>query len=594
MKKTTVYPVQTDDYLINPGKGYVLYNQYEDGLPEPFAREGYDKEYRKCLEMCSCFVCKVKWSLIQPESADKFDWTFYDNLLALAEKYDKRVSFGVGLVVSTGGKSTENKVNSLVPQWVYDAGAAYNDIACPDFREGKPGVNRIPVWTDPIYRRYFERYIKAVAERYDGNPYIEFVGNFSHGNWGEWHHLDINNRPCCREMLYVDLNGNPVDFAFLKYYVDLFPRYFKKSRLILPTNVFEKGEELEEFCRYGIDTYAYGLKREGLISIPDCTYAMRYCAGKAPAVGEWQSEYTHYVADGRWTYELHDRSIDAGKLTHYNLGYYATDSLIFMRDEENLIRYWGNHMGYYLRMTECTFDEPDGGGDIGISVTFRNDGVAAPYLPVSLTAALMTKDGAVIDEQPFPADLSSVGEGEQKTFAATVRFAKDSRGVRLGIKAAAAGRPVLFGNAGLTASGYYCLSDCAQADVRVHFDGCGRGLRGLSGEHMGVNFGSELWKTVLQRDVYKVCAFRDVWFTESECRLTFPAGKTLISFTAFGHGTLTLKDCGGQTVSFELTAQPVTYRTGFRGETGSLKLSIESTRRVWSVKFIDFIYSDMT
>ena len=197
-----------------------------------------------------------------------------------------------------------------------------------------------------------------------------------------------------------------------------------------------------------------------------------------------------------------------------------------MRDEENLIRYWGNHMGYYLRMTECTFDEPDGGGDIGISVTFRNDGVAAPYLPVSLTAALMTKDGAVIDEQPFPADLSSVGEGEQKTFAATVRFAKDSRGVRLGIKAAAAGRPVLFGNAGLTASGYYCLSDCAQADVRVHFDGCGRGLRGLSGEHMGVNFGSELWKTVLQRDVYKVCAFRDVWFTESECRLTFPAGKT--------------------------------------------------------------------
>ena len=85
-----------------------------------------------------------------------------------------------------------------------------------------------------------------------------------------------------------------------------------------------------------------------------------------------------------------------------------------------------------------------------------------------------------------------------------------------------------------------------------------------------------------------------MWFTESECRLTFPAGKTLISFTAFGHGTLTLKDCGGQTVSFELTAQPVTYRTGFRGETGSLKLSIESTRRVWSVKFIDFIYSDMT
>ena len=149
-----------EDILINPGKGYVAYCIDKGNIHKQYERESYI--YAKYIEYASCLNIKVcSWLAIQPHSENEFNWSVIDETIEEAKRLNKRVMFGVGLVVSTGGV-TGNEVRSLVPQWVYDAGAKYNDIEGPNYSLGGIERNRIPEWEDPIYREKEEKFIKAI------------------------------------------------------------------------------------------------------------------------------------------------------------------------------------------------------------------------------------------------------------------------------------------------------------------------------------------------------------------------------------------------------------------------------------------------
>ena len=44
-----------------------------------------------------------------------------------------------------------------------------------------------PVWDDSIYIWAAKEFAKALAEKYDGDPRIEYIDIRTFGEWGEWH-----------------------------------------------------------------------------------------------------------------------------------------------------------------------------------------------------------------------------------------------------------------------------------------------------------------------------------------------------------------------------------------------------------------------
>lgn len=574
----TVMPVYSDEILINPGKGYVLYDWAF------LKKDKLTKEEEKSLSLSSCLLIKKPWAAVQPNSEDEILWEVFDEPIALAKKWGKRVSFGFGTLVSTGG--AQEGVRSLVPQWVYDAGAKYHDLDCANFLvSGKKDVNRIPEWTDEIFREKFEKFVEKVAKRYDGNPYIEFVANFSHGNWGEWHHYDMNNLPVAKGNLYVDFRGEKVDMSVLGWHVDLYGKYFKKSRLILPTNVHDRHDELEDFCRYAVEKYGYGLKREGLITIPECTYAMRAVAGRAPAVGEWQSGYTHYKADERWSDDLLDKTFIYGKLTHTGLGYYGEiERLSYLREKEAQIRYWGNRMGYFYVLKKVSF--PSGKGETGDgTITIENLGVAPAYLPIRLFIAC--KKGKRTEKKYIDVNVNAVGEKQEKSFSFPFPVFSFSGALFLGAETED-GTPVRFANVS-EKDGTVALKK--EAYRVVHFDGRPWGRYDLSGAFENLKF-TGVFKTFFKHDCYRFVCSLDGFEESCEGEIEFPIGGVFSSFTAYGYGvgTISIETEYGEKKTVRFSEKPTEFSTGFKKESGKVKVRVVSGEKAWSVFFTELKY----
>ncbi len=582
MREVTCLP-KREEVLLNPGKGYVAYYEDKEKLSEKYERES--EVNGKYISLASCLNLKLRWRIIQPNAEDEFDWSVIDDKIALAKKLNKRVMLGFGCVVSTGGVNHDG-VNSLVPQWVYDAGAKYNDVEGPNYKMGGREISRLPEWEDPIYREKVEKFVKAVAERYDGHPLVECVINFTHGNWGEWHHLDVNNRPCTKENLYIDFRGRVLDLEYFRYTLELFPKYFKKTPIMMPINTFDKTDELEPWAKVGVDEYSYGFKREGLISIPDCTYAMKYCAGKAPAFGEWQTAYAHYTADGRWSDELVDREFVDGKLTHCNLGYYGSGAWLYLKEREAQVRYWANHMGYYYTVVGAKWED-DYDGEI--SVTVRNDGVTATYLDSYAKISLLDEKGNTVCEKTLrDINLKEVGEKEEKTFTFPSPFDKTNGDFTLALRffESKHDREILFANA-VDGEGRILLKENKR--VKVDFDERARGNCALKGAYKGIVFEGNYWRTTLRRDIYRTALYGDLYIKNWDLSVTVEKG-TLVEFEAFGYGNLTLTDQNGNEVKVILDKTPKTFKTGFTGESGTVTINFDYCYEVWCAQFLSFTY----
>lgn len=58
------------------------------------------------------------------------------------------------------------------------------------------GQGYCPDYTDETLIQAHERVIQALAQRYDGDPFVAYVELGSLGHWGEWHvHEDAGNMP---------------------------------------------------------------------------------------------------------------------------------------------------------------------------------------------------------------------------------------------------------------------------------------------------------------------------------------------------------------------------------------------------------------
>ena len=103
-KDTTITKTyDNQEVLLNPGKGWVLYNS---------------KETDKYNDVISIGYTRIDWCDIEPEEG-VFNWNIIDEKIANYKNKGKKYSFGI-LCASSSSKS-----EYVTPKWVFDAGANY-------------------------------------------------------------------------------------------------------------------------------------------------------------------------------------------------------------------------------------------------------------------------------------------------------------------------------------------------------------------------------------------------------------------------------------------------------------------------------------
>jgi hypothetical protein len=146
-KTVVVKPVEIDSTLINPGRGFTstgtTFNENLGNRLHP---------------LCGISQLRVYWDQLEPEEG-KINYALIDSSIEKCIRNGQQLNFRV---------MCQNE-DMKVPQWALDAGVAS------------------PFYDNPVFIEKQINLIKALGERYDGNPAVCFVDIGTVGQWGEWH-----------------------------------------------------------------------------------------------------------------------------------------------------------------------------------------------------------------------------------------------------------------------------------------------------------------------------------------------------------------------------------------------------------------------
>lgn len=437
----SVVPKENNAYLVNPGKGWIIYTSFANASAAAWAK-------------ASIGYTRYMWKDIHT-AHNTFNWLPIDNDLAECAKRGKRFAFGVMTICINSAAD-----NRSMPQWVIDAGAKHHicDSGC-----------KAPVWDDPVFINEYGQFVAALIQRYNGHPDIEFVDCRTYGNWGEWH--------------LGGVGGNAPGEAILLQYLDQWTG-FDKTHVILPISGWT---DLND-CRYGLyarDTCKFGAREDS----SETSHRWNTCLpflNHGPAVGEWSATYVALKHGKGWTKEIWSNDYLAGqincsKYSYQPLGEWngvegsnSNDADTFLAENGPLVDEWQNKMGYWFKMTLAYYPADLANGTTGkLSFWMRNDGVAPIYIKghsAVVKVALMDKTTnvlcTVILKGVNPFDWKP---GETVMQSAEFAFPKSTNGTKLALgvftKDALTDPDIKLGIDHGTPLNWYVLSDMPQGDA---------------------------------------------------------------------------------------------------------------------------------
>lgn len=259
---------EVDTLFANPGQGWMS----QSPRPPAGPRFPYSVVY-----------IRFNWADAEPEEG-QFNWALIDEVIAAWKPRGATVA----LRVMTCNAHSAGYYTS--PKWLFDAGCPGHEYlrGGDDPTSGGQRITRIePLYADPIYLEKHGRFLKALGERYDGHPGIEFLDVGSYGIWGEWH------------------TPNPAPVAVRRQIVDLYLAAFRKTPLVFMS---DDAEVLPYALARGT-----GFRRDGVGSpwheenwIGSKKYAavqgMADTWKQAPVVFEWFGNYDYLKSRG-WSFD---------------------------------------------------------------------------------------------------------------------------------------------------------------------------------------------------------------------------------------------------------------------------------------------------
>lgn len=330
-----------------------------------------------------------RWSTLNPAKG-VYDWTALEKLLDAGAAFGKGYGLRVFPYASPMGKKNNYTVESdydWTPKFVYEAGAK-KDYATTTV-DGVKYTLAVPRWDDPIYIQAAKDFAKALAEKYDGDPRLEYIDIRTFGNWGEWHisHFDGSQMP-----------SDEIEMDMLDYYASL----FKKTLLVLPSN--GSGNVYRHALSLGI-----AKRDDGLIATPwrEDSLAIAYKAG-IPTIGENYSTYKimltydNVIPGGhlKWTADRWKEVIYKSHMTYYVLDQDDYAAYDFYKENKEDADSLSKVLGYNFSISraELLMVRNAAKSTNHLNLVVKNTGVAPCFFDVYMVAEFVDSTGAVLDQ----------------------------------------------------------------------------------------------------------------------------------------------------------------------------------------------------
>lgn len=169
-----IHPQRIDDVLVNPGMGIQTFQRFngdpinsgvkwsEEGPTGAVSQNSTPADFPQS----SISYCRWFWETIEPEKG-KVRWDILDLALKNAAKNGQKLAF----------RLMPYDQNHALPAWYRESGAKRINKADAAIWE--------PDFSDELYLKYWGDLVKAVGQRYDGDPRLDTVDISSVGYWGE-------------------------------------------------------------------------------------------------------------------------------------------------------------------------------------------------------------------------------------------------------------------------------------------------------------------------------------------------------------------------------------------------------------------------
>ncbi|MBP5768487.1 MAG: beta-galactosidase [Fibrobacter sp.] len=379
--------------LSNPHKGFTVPTGGAWTFVPEFEYGPYGSLNNRAWDLVSYGSGYQQWNKLNPEKG-VYDWTDLEKLLnALAEHnmgYALRVLPYTPSFIKSDFPPQEEY--DWTPPFVYEMGAKKIQI---DLR-GTEYHAYAPVWDDSIYIWAAKEFAKALAEKYDGDPRIEYIDIRPFGEWGEWHTSHILGSEMPADSVLIDM---------LDYYASL----FKKTQLVLPSNGF--GDVYTHALNLGITK-----RDDGFIGIPGRPDTLlRAYNANLPTIAENIAGYKTMLAyddlipggNQKWTAERWVDAITTAHLTYYVLDQDNDCGYYFYKDNKALADSMSKVIGYNFTVTYAELQTvtavgtsaDTAAGNVAtntLNITVKNTGVAPCFFDVYLVAEFVDSTGAAI------------------------------------------------------------------------------------------------------------------------------------------------------------------------------------------------------
>ena len=389
-----------DGPLSNPHKGFTVPTGGAWTFVPEFEYGPYGSLNNKAWNLVSYGSGYQQWNKLNPAKG-VYDWTELEKLLnALAEHnmgYALRVLPYTPSFIKSDFPPEEEY--DWTPPFVYEMGAKKIQI---DLR-GTDYHAYAPVWDDSVYIWAAKEFAKALAEKYDGDPRIEYIDIRTFGEWGEWHTSHILGSEMPADSVLIDM---------LDYYASL----FKKTQLVLPSNGF--GDVYTHALDLGITK-----RDDGFIGIPGRPDTLlRAYNANLPTIAEniagyrTMLTYDDLIPGGsqKWTAERWVDAITTAHLTYYVLDQDNDCGYYFYKDNKALADSMSKVIGYNFTVTRAELltiagadnaastagkSADTAAGNVAmntLNITVKNTGVAPCFFDVYLVAEFVDNTGAAI------------------------------------------------------------------------------------------------------------------------------------------------------------------------------------------------------
>ncbi len=427
----SITPQTSNDVLLNPGKGWVLYGSPSDQSASTmaYATVGY---------------VRYDWASIEPTEGH-YNWSVIDNDLNAWVAQGKQFAFGV-----MNADSSSN-TRYVTPSWVFADGAA--SVRCTTFDDltGRSGIQIEPVWNDPIFLQKVRNFLAALAQRYDNNPHIAYIDVRSYGNWGEQH-------------VYGIPPSVPLSAADVQTHIQMYRDAFKHTQIIVPWGTSDYNSTYDWAVNNGV-----GMRRDGMLVDSNGSELTR-AQGKAPSVFEFYGSYQWLTASGQWNDAKLQQEVEIGKPSYIGMGQWGNDAQAMLGKEPTLISDLANHMGYDFVLTNVTLPTSiTANSPMNISLSWLNQGVSYLYKSANVAVALLDSSNNVVQKQWLSgSNPKTWAPGQTTTENANVTFTGaniSSYKLAIGLfqNTTDSNPTYKIGNQGRTANGWYVVSNTLAA-----------------------------------------------------------------------------------------------------------------------------------